>query len=143
MTSLWISSSLALATVLILGCGTTDPPNTMDQSTLNNQTMRERAMLPDMYVDDFFPDQVVDACKAVLVEMCHRIESEHPQNVAALYVITHRATERLNDLQEVFEEHGSEIETGARESLGMEFDFIAKAYGFDADVEELIAPREW
>ena len=58
MTSLWIASSLALATVLILGCGTTDPPNTMDQSTLNNQTMRERAMLPDMYIDDFFPDQV-------------------------------------------------------------------------------------
>jgi hypothetical protein len=36
------------------------------------------------------------------------------------------------------------IEAAARESIGEEFWFIAKAYGFDdADQEELIAPRKW
>lgn len=38
----------------------------------------------------------------------------------------------------------SELETAAREILGEEFAFIASAYGFDeADVEELIATRDW
>ena len=38
----------------------------------------------------------------------------------------------------------SELETAARQSIGEEFAFIASAYGFeDADVEELIATRDW
>ena len=27
--------------------------------------------------------------------------------------------------------------------IGADFDFIAKSYKFNADTEELIAPREW
>jgi hypothetical protein len=58
--------------------------------------------------------------------------------------IDHAATERFNDLQQEFEEQGSEIETAARECIAADFEAIAKAYGFeDADVEELIALREW
>ncbi len=54
-----------------------------------------------------------------------------------------KLSEKVNDLQLRFEEHGSEIETVARDCIGMDFDFIACAYGFTADIEELIAPREW
>lgn len=143
MMSLGRSMHIALCIVIGLGCGPPSSTNSMDQSKLRNEAVRERAMLSTMYADEYFPDHVVNACKSVLVDMCHQIESERPQNVGALYVITHRATERLNDLQEVFDENGSELETAARESLGMEFDFIAKAYGFEADVEALMAPREW
>ncbi len=126
---------------VLLGCS--ERPNSMDQSALQNPVMRDRAILADMYADDYFPKHLVDECKAIMVQVCHRIESEKPKELEALYVITHDATERLNGLQEVFEENGSELETGAREALGAEFDVIAKAYGFEADVEELIAPREW
>jgi hypothetical protein len=43
-----------------------------------------------------------------------------------------------------FEDAGSEIETVARECIGDDFDFIARAYGFgDVDTEELIATRDW
>ncbi|WP_176737169.1 DUF5713 family protein [Micromonospora citrea] len=39
---------------------------------------------------------------------------------------------------------GSEIETVAREAIGDDFWFVATSYGFpDADVERLIANREW
>ena len=37
----------------------------------------------------------------------------------------------------------SEIETAAAECLAMDFLAIATAYGFEADVEMLIATREW
>ena len=51
--------------------------------------------------------------------------------------------DKFNDLQEDFEEADSEIETGAREAIAEDFAFVAKAYGFEADREELIATREW
>jgi len=46
-------------------------------------------------------------------------------------------------LQEEFYENDSEIETAARECIAMDFEFIAKSYGFEADSEELIATRDW
>lgn len=133
--------SLFLGSWLVVACS--GVPSSMDQKDLKNALMRERNMLADMYADDYFPPHLVDQCKAVLVGMCHRIETEDPKDLEGLYAITHEATERLNALQAVFEEHGSELETGAREALGEEFMMIAEAYGFDADVEEMIAPREW
>ena len=62
---------------------------------------------------------------------------------AALYVLSDAATEEFNQLAEEFGENDSEIETAAREAIAEDFGVIAKAYGFDADVEELIAPRDW
>ncbi len=35
------------------------------------------------------------------------------------------------------------LETVARECIGRDFDFIAKAYGFETDPETIIATREW
>jgi hypothetical protein len=41
-------------------------------------------------------------------------------------------------------ENGSEIETMARDCIAVDFKHIALAYGFeDADIEELVAPRDW
>ncbi len=81
--------------------------------------------------------------KAILLDLRAEIESKSPQSLEALYVLTHAATERFNALSTEFDENDSEIETVARDSIGGDFKFIADAYGFDADVEELIAPREW
>lgn len=54
------------------------------------------------------------------------------------------ATEEFNALEAEFDAAGSEIETVAREEIAEGFGFVADAYGFgDADVEELIAAREW
>lgn len=83
-------------------------------------------------------------CEDVLVNLCHEIEQHKPSDTDALYALTHKATEQINELEEVFEENGSEIETVARETIAEDFVRIADAYGFtDADIEELIAPREW
>lgn len=61
-----------------------------------------------------------------------------------MYELSHAATEKFNNLQEEFYESDSEIETVAMDCIGTDFEFIAFSYGYkDADVEELIAPRDW
>ena len=96
-----------------------------------------------MYSDSYFPKFLVDKGKAILVDLCLQIENEQPKNLEDLYKLTHAATEKFNDLEKVFDANGSEIETAARESIAADFEFIAHTYGYKADVEELIAPRNW
>ena len=101
-------------------------------------------LLKGMYRDGYFPDDVVDKVRDVILEACHEIEAEGPSDHQALYAITCRATDKINDLQSVFEERGSEIETVARDDIAVTFGYVAKTYGFeDADLEKLIATREW
>jgi hypothetical protein len=115
-----------------------------DSMSLTNEKTRNRAFLQAMYDDDYFPDPLVDKGKQILIRLCERIENEQPADETALYELTHAATNEFNELAEEFHEADSELETAARESIGEEFYFIAKAYGYDqADAEELIATRDW
>ncbi|KDQ67427.1 DUF5713 family protein [Streptomyces halstedii] len=111
---------------------------------ITNERMRRHAFLQGLYDDAYFPDHVVDRGKAVLVRLCETIETRQPADLAALYALTHAATEEFNALEAEFEAAGSEIETAAREEIAEDFWLVATAYGFaEADVEQLIAPREW
>ncbi|MFD9792491.1 DUF5713 family protein [Streptomyces sp. NPDC059070] len=111
---------------------------------ITNQQAAERAFLRPLYASDYYPDHVVDLGRAILIRLCERIEAERPSDLAALYVLTQAATEEFNLLEAEFEAAGSEMETVAREEIAEDFWFVASAYGFaDADVEELIATREW
>lgn len=111
--------------------------------TISNETMKNYSFLKGMYSDGYFPDICVDKVKEVLVRLCKSIESENSLTLEQLYKLTHASTEEINGLEEFFGEHESELETGAREVMAEDFSAIAQAYGFDADVEELIATREW
>ncbi|MFH8485909.1 DUF5713 family protein [Streptomyces longisporoflavus] len=111
---------------------------------ITNQQAAGQAFLGELYGDDYYPDHVLDKGKAILVRLCERIEAERPGDLESLYVLTAVATEEFNALEAEFDEAGSEIETVAREAIAEDFAFVASAYGFtDADVEELIAEREW
>jgi hypothetical protein len=113
-------------------------------SELKNETVKSYSFLEDMYGDGFYPTHLVDECKDILIELCFEIERTHPKDLDALYELTHAATVKFNDLQDKFYENDSELETTARDCIGVNFTFIAASYGFeDADDEELIAPREW
>jgi hypothetical protein len=103
----------------------------------------QHAFLAEMYADSYFPDALVDRGKTILLRLCEAIEAEKPASLEALYALTHAATDEFNALAEAFYEQDSEIETAARECIAGDFDFIARTYGFDADVEELIATRDW
>jgi hypothetical protein len=120
------------------------PPSNARRMAISNESVAEHPFLADMYVaDDYYPRPLVDKGKAILLRLCERIERERPKDTAALYVLTHAATEEFNRLDEEFVANGSEIETAAREAIAADFDWIAKAYGFDADTEELISTRDW
>ena len=114
------------------------------QNELTNENLKTHSFLNDMFKDPFFPDFLVEKCKSILLDLCENIEATRPNSLDELYELTHASTERLNDLEEEFNEHGSEIETAARECLTLDIETIAKAYGYkDADLEELVATREW
>lgn len=115
----------------------------IDQNKLSNSEVRKFQFLDCMYKDSYFPEFLVDKCKNILVNLCTDIEKIKPKNLNELYKLTHKATLEINDLQDEFYEQDSEIETGARECLGSNFEFISRTYGFDADIEELIATRDW
>ena len=129
----WTASVVALFSVV-----------SCSRVSLSNAQVNNHAFLQCMYRDDSFPKDLVDEGKQILVRLAERIEQDKPADVAALYVLTHAATDEFNELGEEFYEADSEIETSAAECIADDFAFIAEAYGFaDADLEELIATRDW
>ncbi|MBX2848368.1 MAG: hypothetical protein KTR16_08610 [Acidiferrobacterales bacterium] len=97
-----------------------------------------------MLTDDYYPKQLVEEGVLILRNLCHEIEIKKPESIEELYMLTHEATNSFNDLAEKFEEKGSDFETMAREYVAHEFMLIARTYGYeDADIEELIATRDW
>lgn len=115
----------------------------MTQNDIKNEQLKSYPFLENMYRDDYFPDFLVDKGKLILIELCIQIENKNPKTLSELYEFTQAATNKFNDLDHELFENGSEIETGARESISEDFDFIAQAFGYEADSEELIATREW
>jgi hypothetical protein len=115
-----------------------------NQEGLSNEKIKNYSFLEEMYEDGYFPNNCVDMGKEILVDLCRQIENTAPNSLEELYKLTHSATEKFNDLVDVFDEHDSEIETVARDCIGTDFSFIAAAYGFaEADGEELISGRDW
>ncbi len=110
---------------------------------ITNQELQDYHFLQDMYDDGYFPNFLVDKGKQILISLCEQIEAQKPKEAAEVYKLTHAATEAFNELAEEFEDNESEIETVARDTIGTDVNFIAGAYGFDLDIEELIAPRDW
>jgi hypothetical protein len=131
----------------LLSCNSTRSQNSnnkmIEQSSLTNATIKDHAFLNCMYNDSYFPVFLVDKCKNILLNLCQEIEIQKPNNLDDLYILTHKATDQINDLQDEFFENNSEIETGARECLAKDFEFVAKTYDYHADIEKLIVTREW
>lgn len=110
---------------------------------IENKLLKDYDFLRTMYNDGYFPDFLVDEIKLILLNLCKEIEQNKAQDTDALLALSHAATDDINNLQEEFYANDSEIETGAREAIAENFAYIAKAYGFIIDTEELIATRDW
>ena len=111
--------------------------------SITNPKLKDYDFLKEMKEDSYFPNFLVEKGVIILKELCIQIESTSPNTDEEIYKLTHSATEKFNGLQEEFEDNESEIETAAREAIAEDFDVIVKAYGFDLDIEEVIAPRDW
>ena len=102
----------------------------------------ESLYLADMYAEDYFPNFLVDKVKAHIVDVVQYLESGE-RNTDAIQEKFDAMTEHINCLQEEFEENDSEIETGARESIGETVRHILEHFNIDIDVEEAIGNRDW
>lgn len=127
---------LTLIFVLIASCSGGD-------GAIKNPRILSHAFLADMYHDDYYPEQLVDKGKAILLALCEQLEKADASTPAEVYTLTHAATIRFNELNYEFENQDSEIETVAREAIAADIEFILLAYGYELDIEEAIAPRDW
>lgn len=103
---------------------------------------KDYKLLNDMYQDEFFPDFLVDKIKEIVQDVILFLETGEKD----LEKIQHKFDEMtlaINDLQDEFEENDSELETGARESIGESIAYILKWFDIDLDVEDAIGQRDW
>ena len=83
--------------------------------------------LKDMYNDSYFPKFLVDKVKQEIVKVVEYLEEEGhtTEDIQKKFDIM---TIAINDLQEEFYENDSEIETAARDSIGITVDYILKYF---------------
>ncbi|RXK62019.1 hypothetical protein ESA94_03105 [Lacibacter luteus] len=98
--------------------------------------------LKDMYADEYFPNFLVDKVKELIKSVVLFIEEGDHSN-EEIQASLDKMTLGINQLEEEFDEHDSEIETVARESIGETVDNILKYFNIDIDIEEAIREREW
>jgi len=92
----------------------------------------ESLYLVDMYDQEYFPNFLVDKVKALIVDVVQYLESgEH--SIDDIQSKFNEMTDGINDLQEEFWENDSDIETGARDSIGQTVDDIIKHFNIGID----------
>lgn len=79
-----------------------------------NAHILSHKFLVDIYQESSCPDFLVDRCVAILHDLCAQVEAQRPATAQDVYVLSHAATERFNEINEDFGRHDSELETAAR-----------------------------
>lgn len=99
-------------------------------------------LLVEMYQDDYFPNFLVDKVKNQLQKIIVLLESGET-DCEVIQEKLDEVTCAINDLQEEFDENDSEIETVARDSIGITIEYILEWFNIPIDVEEAIRERDW
>lgn len=99
-------------------------------------------LLEDMYCDDYFPSSIVDKVSKLIVPVINYLEQGKREKEDVQGKLDDM-TIGINDLQEQFEAHGIEIETGARESIGDTVEYILQYFEIDIDIETALQERDW
>ena len=103
---------------------------------------RNYKLLDEMYRDDYFPDFLVDKVKGELQKVIALLETGET-DTGVIQEKLDEAVRAINDLQDEFDENGSEIETAARDCIGETVGYILEWFGIPVDVEEAIRERDW
>ncbi|PZF73340.1 DUF5713 family protein [Taibaiella soli] len=109
---------------------------------MNKKLSTDFEYLKDMYADDYFPDFLVDKVRDAIKKVVSFIEEGNHSNEEIQQSLD-EMTATVNELQEEFYENDSEIETGARESIGETIDNVLCFFEIDIDIEEAIRARDW
>ena len=99
-------------------------------------------LLDEMYQDDYYPAFLVDKVKDELQKVIDLLENGETDTEVVQETLD-EAVCGINDLQDEFYENDSEIETVARDCIGVTVDYILKWFGIPIDMEEAIRERDW
>lgn len=99
-------------------------------------------LLEDMVNDDYYPKFLVDKVKDLIIPVIDLLENGE-ENKIVIQKALDTMTLAINDLQEEFDEHDSELETVARDSIATTIDDILEYFDIDIDIETALAEREW
>lgn len=99
-------------------------------------------LLAEMYRDEYFPDFLVDKVKELIQNVIDFLETGE-RDIEKVQRKFDEMTLAINALEEEFEENDSELETVARDSIGVTVMYILKWFDLDLDVEDAIQEREW
>jgi hypothetical protein len=98
--------------------------------------------LPEMYADSYFPDSEVDKVKVAIQKVVTFLE-KGPASTKKIQKKLDDMTLTINELQNDFADHDSEIETGARESIAETVGRVITHFNVDIDIEEALGERDW
>ena len=99
-------------------------------------------LLEEMYKDEYYPNFLVDKVKAEIQKVIDLLESGET-DVEVIQEKFDEITCAINDLQDEFDENDSEIETVARDCIGVTVDYILHWFNIPIDTEEAIRERDW
>lgn len=135
--------ALILVVLINLAVSKLQTPKIEPGSLIQNQHVARYIFLEPLLDDDWYPRHLIEKGQSYLRTMCLEIEQTRPASAADLYKITHRAVRKFNALERELESEGSELETIAREQIAEDFSFVLSTYGYEVDLEEALAPRNW
>lgn len=98
--------------------------------------------LSDMYEDSYYPTFLVNKIKENIMKLVHFIE-EGNHTIEEVLEKLDEMTVAINELQDEFYEHDSEIETVARDSIAITVEEILQYFEIDIDIEEALRERDW
>lgn len=108
----------------------------------NKKLPQDFVYLPDMYSDDYYPDMLVDKVKNAIAAVVQYIE-EGNHSTEEIQERFDRMTIQINELEQEFADHDSEIETVAREAIGETVERIIQYFDIAITTEDAIREREW
>lgn len=99
-------------------------------------------LIEDMVDDDYYPEKCVEKVKKAIEKLIDFLEDGHT-DVAEIQEKLDEMTHTINDLEDDFEKNESEIETVARDSIGITIEYILNFFEIDIDIETAIRERDW
>ena len=95
-----------------------------------------------MASDDYYPKFLVEKVKEQILRVIRLLETGETDKDMIQGKLD-EMTCAINDLEEEFEENDSELETVARDSIGVTIEYVLRWFDVDIDVETAIREREW
>lgn len=104
--------------------------------------MKEINYLQEMYRDAYYPHFLVDKIRVLLEGGAHYL-AQGSRSLEEIQAKFDEITLAINDLEDVFDAHDSEIETVARDSIASTVIDLLQAYNIELDVKDALREREW